>query len=103
MSRLNSAFRLSTQMAYRAMFRTFVAFYVYMCISWSQINVGTVLAFLECLNVNGVSSSMQSNYLAALRANFIIHDLSCVFLDDKKITLLCEIFEDKSTLVHIKM
>ena len=85
MSRLNSAFRPSTQMAYRAMFRTFVAFCVYMCISWSQINVGTVLAFLECLNVNGVSSSMQSNYLAALRANFIIHGLPCVLFDDKKL------------------
>ena len=85
MSRLNSAFRPSTQVAYSAMFRTLVAFCVYMCISWSQINVGTLLAFLECLNVNGVSSSMQSNYLAALRANFIIHGLPSVFFDDKKL------------------
>ena len=67
------------------MFRTFVAFCVYMCISWSQITVGTLLAFLECLNVNGVSSSMQSNYLAALKAKFIIYGLPSVVCDDKKL------------------
>ena len=83
MSHLNSAFRPSTQVAYRAMFRTFVAFCVYMCISWSQINVGILLAFLECLNVHGVSSSMQRNYLAALKAKFIIYGLPSVVFDDK--------------------
>ena len=88
MSHLNSAFRPSTQVAYSAMFRTFVAFCLYMCISWSQINVGILLAFLECLNVNGVSSSMQSNYLAALKAKFIIYGLPSVVFDDKN-TLLC--------------
>ena len=65
--------------------------------------MGTLLAFLECLNVNGVSSSIQTNYLATLKAKSIIYGLPSVVFDDKKITLLCEIFEDKSTPVHIKM
>ena len=82
MSRLNSAFKPSTQVAYSAMFRTFVAFCVYMCISWSQINVGTLLAFLECLNVTDVSSN---NYLAALKAKFIIYGHPSVAFDDKKL------------------
>ena len=55
--------------------------HVYFMVS---INVGTLLAFLECLNVNGVSSSMQSNYLATLKAKVIIYGLPSVVFDDKK-------------------
>ena len=85
MSRLSSAFRPSTQAAYTSMFRVFIAFCIYMRVSMCDVHVGVLLAFLECLNVNNVSVSMVCNYLAAIRAKFIMYGLPNVSLDDRKL------------------
>ena len=87
MSRLNSAFRPSTQAAYTSMFRVFLAFCVcvYMKVVMAEVHVGALLAFLECLHVNKVSVHMLCNYLAAIRATFIMYGLPTVALDDKKL------------------
>ena len=82
MSRLN--FGPSTQSAYSVMFRILWHF-VYTCVfALSQVNVGILFVFLVCLNVNVVSLSMQSNYLAALKAKFIIYGLPSLAFDDKE-------------------
>ena len=85
MSRLTSAFRQSTQAAYTFMFRVFIAFCIYMRVTMCDVHVGVLLAFLECLNVTKVSVSMICNYLAAIRAKFIMYGLSTVSLDDRKL------------------
>ena len=85
MSRLSSAFRPSTQAAYTSMFRVFIAFCMYMRVATCDVHVGVLLAFLECLNVNNVSVSMVCNFLAAIRAKFIMYGLPTVSLDDKEL------------------
>ena len=44
-----------------------------------------LVGFLECLHVNKVSVHMLCNYLAAIRAKFIMYGLPTVALDDKKL------------------
>ena len=85
MSRLNSVFRPSTQTAYTSMFRVFIAFCIYMQVAMCDVQVGVLLAFLECLNVNNVSVSMVCNYLPSIRSKFTTYGLSTVPLDDKKL------------------
>ena len=83
LSRLNSAFRPSTQAAYSSMFGVFVAFCCHMGILMSNVNVKVVLAFLECLNENGVSPSMLTNHVSAIKAKFVIYGLSTKCLESK--------------------
>ena len=85
LSRLNSAFRPSTQAAYSSMFRVFVAFCCHMGILMSNVNVNVVLAFLECLNVNGVSPNMLSKHVSAIKAKFVIYGLPIKCLESKRI------------------
>ena len=84
LSRLNSAFRPSTQAAYSSMFRVFVAFCCHLDILMSSVNVKVVLAFLEHLNENGVSPNMLSNYMSAIKAKFVIYGLPTKYLESKK-------------------
>ena len=85
LSRLNSAFRPSTQAAYSSMFRVFVAFCCHMGILMSSVNVKVLLAFLECLNENGVSPNMLSNYVSAIKAKFVIYGLPTKCLESRRI------------------
>ena len=85
LSRLNSAFRPSTQAAYASMFRVFLAFCCHMGILMSSVNVKVLLAFLECLNENGVSPNMLSNYVSAIKAKFVIYGLPTKCLESRRI------------------
>ena len=85
LSRLNSAFRPSTQTAYASMFRVFLAFCCHMGILMSSVNVKVLLAFLECLNENGVSPNMLSNYVSAIKAKFVLYGLPTKCLESRRI------------------
>ena len=80
--RLHQAFHPKTYRAYDAMFRTFVAFCIF---TKSNINVKVILSFLECLVKNSSSSCMVANYVSAIRASFVMYDLSYYMLDHPKI------------------
>ena len=85
LSRLNSAFKPSTQVAYSLMFRVFLAFCCHMGIFMSSVNVKVLLAFLDCLNENGVSPNMLSNYVSAIKAKFVIYGLPTKCLESRRI------------------
>ena len=85
LSRLNSAFRPSTQADYASMFRVFLAFCCHMGILMSSVNVKVLLAFLECLNENGVSPNTLSNYVSAIKAKFVIYGLPTKCLESRRI------------------
>ena len=54
-----------------------------MGILMSSINVKVLLAFLECLNENGASPNMFSNYVSAIKAKFVIYGLPTKCLQSK--------------------
>ena len=69
------------------MFREFLAFLVAAGLPITQVNVSIILAFLEYLTENGLTSDNIANYLAAIRAMFITYSLSTKPLRDEKIQL----------------
>ena len=75
-SRLHQAFQPRTCVAYLNMFRNFVAFCVYTKCLLTQVDIKVILAFLECLVINGCSTSVIGNYVSAIKAHFVLHDLS---------------------------
>ena len=68
-SRLHQAFCPKTHGAYLNMFRTLVAFCIYIKCLLAEIDIKVVLSFLECLVINGCSTSMVENYVSAIKAN----------------------------------
>ena len=83
--RLQKAFRPKTHRSYYFMFRIFMAFCVFMAISMSKVNVKCILSFLEWLVRQNVSVHMLCNYIAAIKANFIMYYLRYTLLADPKI------------------
>ena len=73
---LHQAFHPRTCVAYLNMFQNFVAFCVYTKCLLTQVDIKVILAFLECLVINGCSISMIGNYVSAIKAHFVLHDLS---------------------------
>ena len=84
-SRTQKAFRPKTRQAYSKMFRVFLAFCVYMQVTMVEIDVNVILSFCECLVVNCCSVSMISNYLSAIKANFVLYNMSYSLLDHPRI------------------
>ena len=78
-SRLSEAFCDSTKKAYSTLFRTFLAFVAFMSWELHQVNVFSLLCFLDCLHFNGVKVSQMANYLSAIKSTFTIYglDVSC--------------------------
>ena len=74
-SRLSQAFSQSTKKAYGTMFKTFLAFVAFMNWDLLQVNVFSLLCFLECLQFNGVKHTQMSNYLSAIKSTFLIYGL----------------------------
>ena len=56
-SRLSQAFAESTNRVYATMFRTFVAFVIFMSWDIYQVTVLQLLCFLECLQYNDILSN----------------------------------------------
>ena len=78
-SRLLEAFCESTKKAYSTLFRTFLAFVVFISWELNQVNVLNLLCFLECLHFNDEKVSQMANYLSAIKTTFNIYglDVSC--------------------------
>ena len=69
----------STKKAYSTLFKTFVAFAVFMHWDLYQVTVLNLLCFLECLHYNGVKQPQMENYLSAIRTQYLLCglDISC--------------------------
>ena len=86
-ARLLQSFRPATRRAYSRMFSDFMAFLVVAGLLPSQINVHTLLAFMEYLWQNQFNPSNISNYLAGIRAYCIIYNIATIPFRDEKIQM----------------
>ena len=84
-SRLTTAFADSTRRAYTNMFRTFLAFVVFMSWDIQQVTAIQLLCFLECLQFNGVRCSQMSNYLSAIKTKLLIFGLDVTGFADVRL------------------
>ena len=50
-----------------------------------DVNVKVVKSFLECMVQNHYSCAMLENYMSAIKANFVLHDLPFVVFDHPNI------------------
>ena len=83
-ARLHTAFRPATSSAYTRMFADFLAFLVVAGLCLSRVSTSQVLAFMEFLYLNQFSPSNIANYLAGIKAMFIVYDLNhTIFLDNR--------------------
>ena len=82
-SRLHQVFH--PKKAYLKMFRTFVTFCVYIKYLSAEVDIKVVLSFLECLVINGCSTSMFQNYVSTIKADFVLYDLSFEVFDHPKL------------------
>ena len=73
--RLASALRSATKKAYECVFKDFVALLVATGLPILQVNHFCLLTFMEYLCQNNFSQANIHNYLAGIRAQFIIHYL----------------------------
>ena len=80
--RLQTVFRPKTAKCYSLLFRTFMAFVIYIKVKLSQVDCQVVLSFLELLAKQNTSLHMVSNYVAAIKAKFMIFGLQSWVLDD---------------------
>ena len=74
-ARLASAFTPATRRAHERMFRIFLAFLVAAGLPCCQVNYSCLLAFMEYLHQNQFSPANIQNYMAGIRAQFILHNL----------------------------
>ena len=86
-ARLHTAFRPATYTAYTRMLSDFIAFLVVAGLCLSQVSNLQVLAFMEVLYLNNFSPSNIANYLAGIKAMFIIYHLDHTVFSDNRIQL----------------
>ena len=84
-SRLSHAFSDSTKKAYNTLFRTFLAFVVFMTWNMHQVTTLNLLCFLEFLQYNGVKYTQMANYLSAIETKFIILGLDVACFNDSRL------------------
>ena len=82
-----SGFLPSTLRQYRRMWRDFLAFQVAAGLLPSQVTAQMLFPFMEFLHCNAVTSSQISNYLAALRALYIVYGLNTSAFKDERLPL----------------
>ena len=87
LARLLQSFRPATRRAYSRMFSDFMAFLVVAGLLASQVNVHTLLAFMEYLWQNQFNLSNISNYLAGIRAYCVIYNIPTIPFKDEKIQM----------------
>ena len=83
--RLTHAFSDSTKKAYTTLFRTFLAFVVFMSWDVYQVIKLNLLCFLECLQYNGVKYTQMANYWSAIKTKFLILGLDVACFDDSRL------------------
>ena len=69
------------------MFQDFIGFLVASGLSLGKVNIYVLLAFLEYLHSNALTAANISNYLAGIRAIFILHDLPTHMFKDQRIQM----------------
>ena len=84
-TRLFQAFRPGTQKCYSRMFHNFLGFLVTAGLSLQQVDISVILTFMEYLHSQNCKVASISNYMAALRAFFILYDLPTAVFKDHKI------------------
>ena len=89
-SRLSDALAKSTQRAYLTIFRLYLAFLAFIGLQPSKVNVDVILAFLECLNLNGISVAQMNNHLAAIKSFSVKLSLPLFVLEHCKISMYLE-------------
>ena len=87
LERLSDASAPSTLTAYTTMFRLYIAFMVFTGTALSQVKSLDILAFLECLNVDGMRPSQMQNHLSAVRGFYVRFGLSTDCLDNPQIQM----------------
>ena len=73
--RITTAFRPKTHKCYQMLYRTFIAFCVYLDLSIFDVSVVHIISYLEYLAQNGLSANMLANHVSAGKANFTMHGL----------------------------
>ena len=101
-TRLPGALATSTQRAYNAMFRLYLAFLTFIDLHPSKVNVDVILAFLECLNFNSVGVSQINNYVSAIKCFSLRFNLPMQYLEHQKISLYLRSLQ-KTTPANIKL
>ena len=86
-ARLQFAYRPATKKNYDRMFFDFMAFLVSTGLSINQVTNWQLLIFMEYLHENHHSSLNIANYLAAIRANFILYGLPTAMFKDERIQM----------------
>ena len=84
-SRLHSAFRPRTARCYALLFRCFIGFCVCSHVNLNKVSIRCILAYLEFLVKNGVSTNMVANHVSATKAQFIMYDLNYDVFDHPKV------------------
>ena len=84
-ARARAAFRPKTKQCYVMLFRTFIGFCLCMKLTCNDMLVSTVMAFLEFLVYNKVSTHMIANHVSALRAMAIVYDIPFAALEHPKV------------------
>ena len=83
--RVQKAFRPKTHKCYSLLFRTFLAFVIYVKVKVSQVDCLVILSFLELLTKQNTSTHMVANYVSAIKAKFMVFGLQHWVLDDPRI------------------
>ena len=86
-NRLLQSFRPATQRTYSRMFQDFLGFLVASGLSLGQVNIYILLAFLQYLHSNALTATNICNYLAGIRAFFILHGLPTDIFQDHRIQM----------------
>ena len=87
LGRLKHGFRPATLTAYSRMFRDFLAFLLSAGLHFSQVTTIILLAFMEFLHKNGLSQTNISNYMAGIRAMYILHGIDTSPFKDDRLSL----------------
>ena len=100
--RMSEALASSTHWTYTAMFRLYLAFLVFAGYQPSQVMLDIALAFLECLQFNGVLYSQMLNYVSAIRSMSIRYSLDLQPWNHPKISMYLKSVQ-KSSPTLLKM
>ena len=79
------AFRPGTTSSYQSMFRLFIAFTVFMQVSLLALQPMTIVAYLQFLASNGLSSPTLANHLGAIKANLSLYGIPTLIFQDPRI------------------
>ena len=86
-NRLLQSLRPATQRTYSRMFQDFMGFLVASGLSLGQVNIYIFLAFLEYLHSYALTATNICNYLAGIRAFFILYGLPTDMFQDQRIQM----------------